>query len=136
MCCINVLVRRFCALFRVELLVCRFRVYRVACVLLVLLEYLGRLCAACVAGVSSYFVRRLCAGARGASGGGAGTGADGMGPSSQVIVESARKFGVAAVLNVMREFPTRVGVQWRALNVVRELASESGEAVAGFVTAA
>ncbi len=61
--------------------------------------------------------------------GGAGMGADGMGPSSKVIVESAKKHGVAALLNVLREFPTRVGVQWRALNVLREMASESGALV-------
>ncbi len=46
--------------------------------------------------------------------------------SSKSLVESARALGIAALINTMRDFPTRAGVQWRALNALRELASESG----------
>lgn len=49
--------------------------------------------------------------------------------SSKSLVESARALGIAALINTMRDFPTRAGVQWRALNALRELASESGACV-------
>jgi hypothetical protein len=48
------------------------------------------------------------------------------GLTSKAVVDSAKKFGVGAVLGAMREYPNRAGVQWRALNVLREMASESG----------
>ncbi len=52
--------------------------------------------------------------------------AGGKSGSSKALVDGARALGIAALINTMRDFPTRAGVQWRALNVLRELASESG----------